>query len=88
MNIPPLLENGVFVTNLENKASMFNDYFVEQCSAINTSSTLPSFTPRCNPLLYDFDIDRNKVLRLIRSLDSKKAHGCDDISVSMIKMCD
>ena len=27
-------------------------------------------------------------MKLIRSLDSKKAHGCDDISIAMIKICD
>ena len=33
-------------------------------------------------------IDKEKVLKIIRSLDTKKAHGCDEISVSMIKICD
>ena len=28
------------------------------------------------------------VLQLIRSLDSEKAHGCDEISVAMIEICD
>ena len=43
MNIPPLLENGLFVTNLEQKATILNDYFVQQCSEIATGSSLPSF---------------------------------------------
>ena len=34
------------------------------------------------------DISKEKVLRIIRSLDTKKAHGCDGISVAMIKICD
>ena len=38
--------------------------------------------------LQNTEIDREKVLRLIRSLDTNKARGCDDISSSMIKMCD
>ena len=29
-----------------------------------------------------------KVLNIIRSLDANKAHGCDNISISMIKICD
>ena len=37
--------------------------------------------------LQNIEIDREKVLKLIRSLDTKKAHGCDDISSSMIKIC-
>ena len=88
MNIPPLLENGLFVTNIEQKATILNDYFVQQCSELATGSTLPTFQPRCRVLLEKVDIDRGKVLKLIRSLDSKKAHGCDDISIAMIKICD
>ena len=54
----------------------------------STGSTIPSYIPRGLVSLQDMEIDREKVLRLIRSLDTKKAHGCDDISSSMIKMCD
>ena len=87
MNIPPLLENVLFVTNLEQKATILNDYFVQQCSEKATVSTLPTFQPRSRVLLEEVDINREKVLQLIRSLDSKKAHGCDDISIAMIKIC-
>lgn len=87
-NIPPLLENGLFLTNVQEKANVLNDYFVEQCCAVSTGSTLPNFRPRCNVLLQSLVIDRAKVLRLIRSLDTSKAHGCDNISIFMIKMCD
>ena len=27
-------------------------------------------------------------MELIRSLDSNKAHGCDDVSIAMLKICD
>ena len=88
LNIPPLLENGIFVTNLQTKADIFNEYFVQQCSTIVNSSALPNFQPTCNALLQSLDIDRGKVTKLIRALDTAKAHGCDDISISMIKICD
>ena len=71
-NIPPLLENGLFVTNIDTKANIFNDYFVKQCCAITTGSTLPSFLPRSAPQLQSLEIDKEKVLRIIRALDSKK----------------
>ena len=87
-NIPPILENGLFVTNLEAKGNLFNDYFVEQCSAIATGSTIPAFRPRCPTLLQGVHVDREKILNIIRSLNTKKAHGCDDISISMINICD
>ena len=88
LSIPPLLENGLFITNVQAKANLLNDFFVEQCCAIPTQSTLPIFIPRCNPTLQDVPVDREKVLRLIRSLDQGEAHGCDDISIAMIKICD
>ena len=65
MNIPPLLENGLFVTNIEQKATILNDYFVQQCSELATGSTLPTVQPRCRVLLEKVDIDREKVLKLI-----------------------
>ena len=34
------------------------------------------------------DIDSAKVLQIIRSLDCNKAHGWDDISIAMLKICD
>ena len=87
-NIPPILENCLFVTNLEAKANLFDDYFVEQCSAIATGGTLPAFLQRYPTLLQSVHVDREKILNIIRSLDTKKGHGCDDISISMIKICD
>ena len=65
-----------------------NEYFVQQCSEIATGSTLPTFQPRSRDLLEDVDTIREKVLNLIQSLDSKKVHGSDDISIAMIKICD
>ena len=42
--IPPLLENGIFVTNVQRKVNIFNDYFVEQCSAIPTGIPFRHFS--------------------------------------------
>ena len=39
-------------------------------------------------IMDNIHIDGGKVLQLIRALDSKKANGCDSISVSMINICD
>ena len=36
----------------------------------------------------DNEIDPAKVLTIIRSSDPNKAHGCDNLSISMIKICD
>ena len=88
-NIPPLLENELFVTDFQNKAEIFNNYFVQQCSLNMNDSILPrSYITRCNNLLETIEIDADKVLKIIRSLDCNKAHGWDDMSVSMDKICD
>ena len=86
-NIPPLLENGLFVTNVQTKAAILNDFFVEQCCTITTGSTLPNFRPRCRSVLQNLTIDRENVLKLILALDTKKANGCDNISTFMVKAC-
>ena len=44
--------------------------------------------PECSSIMENIHIDSGKFLQLIRALDSKKANGCDSISVSMIKICD
>ena len=86
--IPPLLEDDVFVTNFQTKAAIFNEHFVQQCSLINNSSQLPAFISKTSSVLEKISIDSAKILSLIRSLNTNKAHGWDDLSISMIKICD
>ena len=43
---------------------------------------------KCPILLESVDVDKEKVLNILRSLDPKKAHDYDDISISMIKIYD
>ena len=74
-NIPQLLENGIIVTNFKKKADIFNDLFVQQCLLNLDDSVLPNSFPRCNHHLENINIDADKVLKIIRSLDCNKAHG-------------
>ena len=66
LNIPPLLENGLFITNFQANATLLNDFFVEQCCAIPTESPLPNCRPRSDTILENVEIDREKVVKLIR----------------------
>ena len=86
--IPPLLENGLFVTDFAEKAQIFNDYFILQCTTINTGSEIPQDTPITTTRISDFFISEEKILNIIRSLNPNKAHGWDEISVRMIKLSD
>ena len=86
--IPPLLENGLFVTDFTEKAQIFNDYFILQCTTINTGSEIPQDDPVTTTLISHFVISEEKILNIIRSLNPNKAHGWDEISVRMIKLSD
>ena len=87
-NIPPLLENGLFFTNFQTTADIFNELFVQQCSLDQNNSALPRFISRCNTVLENIESNPSKVFKIVRSLDSNKAHGWDSLSMSMIKICD
>ena len=85
---PLLLENDVFAMDFTAKAQIFNDYFILQRTSLDTVSEIPLYVQMCAPLLSAFDISEEKILRIIRSLNPNKAHGWDDISICMIKICD
>ena len=85
--IPPLLENGVFVLDFASKAQIFNDYFILQCTTLDTGSEVRNDLPAEFSQLTEFSISDEKILTIIRELNPNKAHGWDEISVRMIKMC-
>ena len=61
--IPPLLENGLFVTDLTEKAQIFNNYFILQCTTIDTGSEILQDTPVTTTLISDFVICEEKILK-------------------------
>ena len=73
--IPPLLENGLFITDFTEKAQLFNDYFILQCTTIDTGSDLPRNIPVPTSLISDLNISEEKILNIIRSLNPNKAHA-------------
>ena len=86
--IPPLLENGLFITDFIEKAQLFNDYFILQCTTTDTVSELPQHIPVPTSLINDFNISEEKILNIIRSLNPNKAYGWDEISIRMIEISD
>ena len=86
--IPPLYHDDKFVCDFKEKNKIFNNYFVQQCSAINNNSTVPE------RILYRADASLAKILfttddiaNIIKNLDSNKSHGPDNISIRMLKIC-
>ena len=87
-NIPPLLENDKFILDFAAKGRIFNDYCAKQCSTSDTCNLLSHHTLPIAPSLTDFFVSSEKTLSIIRSLNPDKAHGWNDVSVRMIKLCD
>ena len=84
--IPHLLENELFAADFTEKAQIFNDIFMLQCTIIDTCSEIPQDIPLTTTLISDFAITEEKILNIIRSLNLNKAHGWDLMSVRMIKL--
>ena len=87
--IPPLLVDDKFVNDTKTGADIFNNFFAEQCTLLKNDSKLPSnqiYLTQSKLISLDFNED--EVLKIIRSSNIHKAHGYDDISIRMIKICD
>ena len=88
MCIPPIIEDNIFVTNFEEKAVIFNDLFVKQCSLMVNESQIPESLPRKTQAnLTRIDVPMDKIVTLVNQLNCSKANGCDDISIRMLKLC-
>ena len=74
---------------LEKKANYLTLFFAQQCSLVENSCTLPTcIFPKIDKSLSTIYFSDEDILKIIRSLDSNKAHGHDNISIRMIKLCD
>ena len=83
-----MIENK-FVTDIKMKGKTFNKFFAEQCTPLNNDSSIPSnqiflTQSRLGSLVFN----EGEMLNIIRALNIQKAHGHDDISIRMIKICD
>ena len=81
-NIPLLNVNGKIILNLEKKAELFNSHFASQCTRINNSSVLPLLEYKANGRLASVNIKEDDIY-----LNPEKAHGWDNISIRIIKLC-
>ena len=83
-----MFHENKFVTNFLEKAEFYDLFFSKQCSLINNGSTLPThmkyFT---NNRLSSIIFSQDNITKIIQNLDSGKAHGHDNISIHMLKIC-
>ena len=86
--IPPLFHENRFITDFKEKAELFNSFFAKQCSLIRNDSELPtSLTFYTNNQLSTVSFSHENVGKIIQNLNPNKAHGYDNISVRMLKIC-
>ena len=85
-NIPPLLEDGVFINSFPDKANIFNEFFASQCNPLENDSSLPLFQVLSPNELSTIVIDTSQISSLIGHLNSKKPHGHDNILINMLKL--
>ena len=87
-SIPPLLVDGNFISDFCEKANLLNNFFDSIYTPIKNNSGLPPFIYKTNTSIHYFCVTNKNILSIINSLDSSKAHGYDNMSIKMIKICD
>ena len=85
-DIPLLLVNK-FISDICVKANLFNDFFVSICMPINNRSALLQFTYKTNVKINSFQVNQNDISLIIKTSDTEKGHGWDNISINMIQIC-
>ena len=86
--ISPLFINNKLEQDFKLKANFLNKFFADKWTPIQNNSVIPNFI-ECESMdrLTSIIFNDKRILKIIRALDVKKAHGHDDISIWMIKLC-
>ena len=70
-------------------ANIFNKFFADQCTPLKNDSVLPTTQIFSTPSkLCTLNFNEEEIIKIIRNFNVHKAHGHDDISIRMIKVCD
>ena len=86
--IPSLFYENCFITNFKEKAELFYSFFADQCFLMSSASKLPSnFTLYIDNQLSTVTFSQDDIGKIIQNLNSNKAHGYDNISIRMVKIC-
>ena len=86
--IPPLFHGDKYIVDFQEKSEIFNSFFADQCSPIPNRSILPSeLSLWTDSTLSTCHFAKEDILQIINNLDPNKAHGHDEISIRMLKIC-
>ena len=86
--IPPLFYENRFITDFKETAQLFNIFFSKQCSLIPNNSSLPADVNYItDKRLSAVTFLVREIGKIIQNLDSNKAHGHNNLSIRMLKIC-
>ena len=75
------------MTKFLEKANLFNEFFAQQCNRIENDNTLPNdLNFETAERVSSFDTFKDKIIKIIKSLDPNKAHGHGGIFIPMLKL--
>ena len=87
--ISPILVNNKLILNFKEKANYFNEFFSSQFTPISNYSSLPNTSNSVsNVRLSSIQLEDQDILKIICPLNYNKAHGYDDISITLLKIWD
>ena len=71
------------------RSSIFNKFFASQCVPLNNDSNIPCCQRyMTNVKIFSSKFENKDIINVIKALDPCKAHGYDNISIRMLKICD
>ena len=86
-SILPILAYGKTITNIVEKAILFNNFFASQCTPLENTRKLPPLLMKTDKRLTTISFKDTDITSIINSLKPTKAHGADNISIRMIQLC-
>ena len=86
--IPPIFMGNKLESGFKLKANHFNKYFVSKSTPINNSSLPSLFVFYSKSRFSSLNIIEDNILKIVRALNTNKAHGHHEMSVRIIKICD
>ena len=77
------------ISDFKMKANHFNSFLASHCTPLNNNSEVSgSQTYITDSEFSSLQFEDEDIIKTIRSLNINKAHGHDDISIRMLKICD
>ena len=83
-----MFHENCFITDFKEKAELFNSFFSNQCSLLKNCIKQPTnIRYVTDKKLCTINFTTDNIEKIIVSLNPNKAHGHDNISICMFKIC-